>query len=61
MLTAVHDPEVTDIIVSLIMRPALPSKIEEIMKNPLLDPKDYSYSWNKLLKPKFDFNLVRYQ
>jgi hypothetical protein len=59
--TAIDDKDFTDALVTLILRPETTSKIEDMMKNPVLDPKEYSFLWNKITKHHFEFSLVRYQ
>lgn len=55
------EPESLLVISTLILRRESHLKIESLMKNPVMDPKDYHYNWNKLDKQHVEFSLVRYQ
>lgn len=61
ILSSTNEPDVFEAIVTLILRHEAHVRIEELMKNPVMDPKDYHYSWNKLEKQHVEFSLVRYQ
>lgn len=61
LVTSASEPESLQIITTLILRKDGHQKIESLMKNPVMDPKDYHYSWNKLDKQHVEFSLVRYQ
>jgi hypothetical protein len=61
LVTSASEPESLQIITTLILRKEGHQKIENLMMNPVMDPKDYHYSWNKLDKQHVEFSLVRYQ
>lgn len=61
ILSSASEPEFFEAIVTLILRHEAHLKIEELMKNPVMDPKDYQFNWNKLEKQHVEFSLVRYQ
>ena len=61
IVSTVSDLEFTNITVTLLFRSEFLLKIEDLMKNPVLDPKEYNFVWNKLTKQNYSFSLVRYQ
>ena len=61
ILCSTNEPQFFETVVTLILRHEAHVKIEEIMKNPVMDPKDYHFVWNKLEKQHVEFSLVRYQ
>lgn len=61
ILSSASEPEVFEAVVTLILRHEAHVRVEELMKNPVMDPKDYNFVWNKLEKQHVEFSLVRYQ
>jgi hypothetical protein len=61
LVSSASEPEFLEVIVTLTLRRQAHLKIDEMMKNPVMDPKDYHYVWNKLDKQNVEFSLVRYQ
>lgn len=61
LVSSASEPEFLEIIVTLTLRKQTHVRIDEMMKNPVMDPKDYHFTWNKMDKQHVEFSLIRYQ
>ena len=62
IISAVEDTDFSNCLIGLLLRPRIHSKFDAMMKSPPLDPAEYHFQWNKVIKPpSFNFNLIKYQ
>lgn len=61
IVSSVSDPVLVDALCTLLLRPDFLVSVENLMKNPVLDPADYSFQWSSSTKQAYEFSLLRYQ
>ena len=61
IISAVNDPEFTNCLIGLILRPKIHVKFDEMMSGPVLDPQEYALLWSQPKKPSYNYNLIKHQ